>query len=442
MDITYISHAGYLVESRTGKTRLLLDPWFDGSTYMDQCWLAWSYPGLLEDLVSPHGLLFTHYHKDHFHPSSARRVSRKAEAVVPTTPGSFFREKVAELGFAEVREISAGEPLRLGEFEIHSIRIADHWEFLDETAYLIVEGKHAALFLADLWYLPEALLRRACGGFQISFAALTWGAGMLDLYVLPKGFRLGSFEEYYRYGFDDKTLAEKNAVNEYDAYLHLASLVEAEHLVPGSLSFGWISPEENRVKPLPICGWLNQEQFIDGLPDPRLRAKSHAMYPGDRFSSEEGFKRRPGSALPNTPVTDAMRRLCAARRDASLKLDGKDIAERFLAKIATRLGQLKDSRQRYEERLGCILSASRLIELQIVNEARQVFLFEQEGERFRMREVSGPTGAPDILYVPPSVVTSLVTDWGPCWTEAEESSLVKVSATGWDPYLIMRQLFC
>ncbi len=69
-------------------------------------------------------------------------------------------------------------------------------------------------------------------------------------------------------------------------------------------------------------------------------------------------------------------------------------------------------------------------------------LFEQDAERFRMREVSAPTGARDIVYIPPSVMMSLVADWGPCWTEAEFSGLVKVSASGWAPYLIMQQLFC
>ena len=88
-----------------------------------------------------------------------------------------------------------------------------------------------------------------------------------------------------------------------------------------------------------------------------------------------------------------------------------------------------------------ILRGSRQIEFQIVNGSRQTFLFEQDAERFRMREVSAPTGAPNIVYISPSVMVSLVTDWGPCWTEAEFSGLVKVSASGWAPYLIMQQMF-
>src|SRR2546425_759203 len=200
MKITYISHAGYLIESRDGNTRVLIDPWLHGSTYMDQSWLAWSYPGPRESLLAPDFLLFTHYHKDHFHPPSVHQLSRRSTVVVPVTAGGFFAERVRQFGFPHVYEIAADTPLQLGDFEVHSVRINDQWEFLDETGYLIVEGHQTALFLADLWYLPESLLRRVCAGAHASFAALPWGGSLQALCVFPEGFRLESLEEYYRYG--------------------------------------------------------------------------------------------------------------------------------------------------------------------------------------------------------------------------------------------------
>ena len=125
-----------------------------------------------------------------------------------------------------------------------------------------------------------------------------------------------------------------------------------------------------------------------------------------------------------------------------MQLSGELIAQQFLKKIERRISQLRNASDLYQDRLSHILRASRQIEFQIVNEAKQVFLFEQDGDRFRMQEVSAPTGARNIVYIPPSVMVSLVTEWGPCWTEAEFSGVVKVSASGWEPYLIMRQLFC
>lgn len=442
MEVTYVSHASYLLESRALKTRILLDPWLQGSTYMDQAWLAWSYPGPLERVLKSDFLMFTHYHKDHFHPPSVERISRKAEVVVPTTAGGFFRERAQEFGFARVHEISPGAPLRLGEFEVHSIRVNDHWEFLDETAYLIVEDGQAALFLADLWYLPEALLRRLCAEFHVRFAAIPWGGSLQDLCVMPEGFRLDSFEEYYRHGMDDATIARKNSVQEYDAYIHVARPVGADCLTPGSFGFGWIQPGGNLVQPIPINGWLDQDQFLATLPDPEIRAKSHPMYPGDRFTGEGTFHRRGGSSSPNSPVTDSMRALTLSRTAVHLPLDGEFVSQQFLKKIDQRISQLRKSSDPYRNRLSDVMKASRQIEFQILNESRQVFLFEQQGERFRMGEVGAPTDARDIVYIPPSVMMSLVTEWGPCWTEAEFSGLVKVSASGWEPYLIMKQLFC
>jgi L-ascorbate metabolism protein UlaG (beta-lactamase superfamily) len=409
---------------------------------MDQAWLAWSYPAPLEHVMAPHFLLCTHYHKDHFHPPSVDKISRSSEVVVPTTAGHFFLEKFQEFGFAGVQEISSATPLTLGDFEVYSVRINDHWEFLDETAYLIVEGDRAALFLADLWYLSEGLLRQLCAEFRICFAAVPWGGSLQDLCVLPEGFRLDSLEEYYRYGMDEATLRQKNSVQELEPYVQMARLMDAEHLTPGSYGFGLIQPGQDLVEPAPVNDWLNQEKFVQTLPDPAMRAKSHSMYPGDHFNGESGFHTYSGSSLPNTPVTDSMRSLTLSRKHTRLRLDGEFISRQFLKKIEERLSQLRNSSDLYQSRLSDILRSARQIEFQIVNESRQTFLFEQIADRFRMMEVSAPTGASDIVFIPPSVMTSLVTDWGPCWTEAEFSGLVKISASGWAPYLIMKQLFC
>lgn len=36
--------------------------------------------------------------------------------------------------------------------------------------------------------------------------------------------------------------------------------------------------------------------------------------------------------------------------------------------------------------------------------------------------------------MPPSILSSMVEDWGPKWTDANFSGLVKVSASGWEAY--------
>jgi hypothetical protein len=74
-----------------------------------------------------------------------------------------------------------------------------------------------------------------------------------------------------------------------------------------------------------------------------------------------------------------------------------------IKKIEQRIAQLRNSTGIYQEPPPEMLKASLQIEFQIVNESRQGFPFEQQGERFRMQEVS---------------------------------------ASGWAPYLTMKRLFC
>jgi hypothetical protein len=221
----------------------------------------------------------------------------------------------------------------------------------------------------------------------------------------------------------------------------MARAVEADVMVPAGFGFGMVVPGHDVVRPAPISHWLDQQAFIQTLPDPAMRARTRPMYAGDQMDSDGGARPFPGSTSPNTRVTDAMRAHILAPRDPRPVLDGRATTDGFRRKVEGRLAQLR-SWDFYEDGLACLLAASRQIEFQIVNESRQVFLFEQDGERFRLREVSRPTGARDIVYLPPAVMTSLVSDWGPCWTEAEFSGLVKVSASGWSPYLVLRQLLC
>lgn len=75
--------------------------------------------------------------------------------------------------------------------------------------------------------------------------------------------------------------------------------------------------------------------------------------------------------------------------------------------------------------------------IHVVNDARQMFLFEQKRDQFTLRAIGRPTGVKEIVYMPPSVLSSMVEDWGPKWTDANFSGLVKVSASGWEPYRLL-----
>jgi hypothetical protein len=419
----------------------MIDPWLRGPTYMDQAWQAWVYPGGLAALLPVHHILFTHFHPDHFHPESFPLLNKDADMLVPTTAESHLLDKAREGGFAKAREIHGGHSERLNEIEVYSLRIHDHWEFLDETSYLIVENGMAALFLADLWYVPRPLLARWANEYRLAFASLPWGGSVENLLVLPKSYELHSIDEYYRYGRDEGTLARRNALMEHGEISAVASIVGADYMIPGSFGFGWIVPEDEFVRPLPINYWLDQEAFIATMPDPWVKSKLHPMYPGDCYDTDNGEMRRQRAFRPNHRVTPEMRARSSARLDSSIRLDPERIRTRFLTKIDEALGRLKRGSVFYQDRLPHLLSAERQFEIHVVNAERQMFLFEQKRDRFSLRTINRPTGVPEIVYMPPSILNSLVDDWGPKWTDANFSGLVKVSAAGWAPYKSMSSFF-
>jgi len=401
---------------------------------MEQAWHAWVYPGRVESLLPVQHILFTHFHPDHFHPESFPLLNKDADVLVPATAGCYLRDKAREEGFAKAREIHADRPERLNEIEVHALRIHDHWEFLDETAYVIVENGTAALFLADLWYIPRALLARWADRYRFAFASLPWGGSIETLLILPEGYELASIDEYYRYGFDEGTLTRCNAIMEHGDLPLVASMVDADYMIPGSFGFGWIWPDNEFVKPLPVNHSLDQDAFIATLPDPRIRSKLHSMYPGYCYDTESGVMQREGTTKPNHRVTPEMRARSQARRDTSIRLDTKHARESFLGKIDSALARQRGASLFYQDRICHVLSGERQFEIHVVNDARQKFLFEQKRDRFTLRAIDRPTGIREIIYMPPSVFSSMVENWGPNWTEANFSGLVKVSASGWAPY--------
>jgi len=408
---------------------------------MDQAWRTWIYPGPMKDVLPAQHILFTHFHPDHFHPESFPLLNKDADVLVPVTAGGDLCARARTEGFSRAREIHADRPERLGEIEVHALRIHDHWEFLDETAYLLVENDTAALFLGDLWYMPPALLARWRRRYRLAFASIPWGGNIENLCMLPEGYELGSLRDYYGYGLEPVTLARRNAVMEHGDLPRTAAIVDAEYMIPGSFGFGWISPDDDFVKPLSVNYWLDQEAFIASLPDGPAKSRLHPMYPGDRFDTTTGSMQRSGNPKPNHPVTLSMRKRVLAIRDSAIRLDPQWVGERAVARIGESLDKLRASSQFYQERLPHLLSAEYQFEIRLLNDARQMFLFEQKGDRFSLEAIDRPTGIREYLYMPPVVLKRILDNWGPMWTDANFSMLVKVSSRGWSPYKLLSTYF-
>lgn len=98
--VTWLGHATALAE--LGRSRVLFDPFLP--------WRARQAGGV--DAV-----LITHSHVDHLNRWSLRAVPREAHLVVPRG----CKGVVADLGFAKVTEMSAGDQLAIGDLEVSAV---------------------------------------------------------------------------------------------------------------------------------------------------------------------------------------------------------------------------------------------------------------------------------------------------------------------------------
>jgi L-ascorbate metabolism protein UlaG (beta-lactamase superfamily) len=98
--VTWLGHATAVAE--VGRARVLFDPLL---------------PWRARKAGPVDAVLITHSHVDHLNRWSLRAVSREAHLVVPRG----CKAVVADLGFAKVTEVTAGDQVSVGDLEVHAV---------------------------------------------------------------------------------------------------------------------------------------------------------------------------------------------------------------------------------------------------------------------------------------------------------------------------------
>ena len=144
MKFTIVSHACMSVEQAA--TRLVIDPWFLGSSYWRSWWNFPEPPKELVDELDPTCVYLTHLHWDHFHGPSLKRFDRDTRIYVPlATTGRMVRD-LNQMGFHNVVEIPHGTHVDLGDgLELWSYQFGPT---LDSTA-IVTDGTTVLLDLND-----------------------------------------------------------------------------------------------------------------------------------------------------------------------------------------------------------------------------------------------------------------------------------------------------
>ena len=110
MQFQIVGHACLSVEA--AGTRLVIDPWIQGSLYWGSWW-HWPDPVFGPELLEPDFIYLTHWHFDHFHADSLRLFDKRAHVLVPRFPVSFLASQLRALGFNRITELRQAERYEL-----------------------------------------------------------------------------------------------------------------------------------------------------------------------------------------------------------------------------------------------------------------------------------------------------------------------------------------
>lgn len=112
--IHYLNHASLLVD--LGEARILFDPWLEGTAFSGGWGLRYDNPDAFEVGATATHLWISHWHSDHLHgPSLKKLAASNPDMVVLANVSANFSmvERMASFGFRDVRPIEERVPFEL-----------------------------------------------------------------------------------------------------------------------------------------------------------------------------------------------------------------------------------------------------------------------------------------------------------------------------------------
>ena len=153
MQFQIVGHACMSVEA--AGTRLVTDPWIQGSVYWDSWW-HWPEPVFGPELFESDFIYVTHWHFDHFHAESLDRFSRRTHILIPRFPVSSLAGHLRDLGFTQVTEITHGARFELAPgFTLTSYQS----QFQDDSVAVVEADGTVLVDLNDAKPLPSTWRR-------------------------------------------------------------------------------------------------------------------------------------------------------------------------------------------------------------------------------------------------------------------------------------------
>lgn len=152
--ITFLSHASYQLE--TPRVRILVDPWLIGSCYW-RSW--WNYPPVRGDLLAslkPDAIYITHFHWDHWHGPTLKKLFPKDTLVIThDEPNTRSVRDLRSIGFKNLKLLKHGERFRLEDVDMTAYQFG---LFLNDST-IVMETKDLALLNANDCKIAGASLK-------------------------------------------------------------------------------------------------------------------------------------------------------------------------------------------------------------------------------------------------------------------------------------------
>lgn len=304
MKVTYIGHAAMMVETRG--VRILMDPWLNDPTYHGT-WFH--YPPLVHgprDLPKLDYIYISHEHPDHFDPPTLRELDRSTPILIANFKRKGFRDRIAALGFKDIREIDFGKRESLNGHGV-TVRLIPPDRAWDDSAILLSDGS-LNLFNANDCHLADDTLERLGNEVPIDIAFLTFtGASQYP----------GCFE------FPLKSKIERSRASKeahLEEFVSWAKLLKTKRAVPAAGNYAFLARDQLFLN---TPHYVNTPgEAVEALAAGAPEVEGLQMNPGDEWTPEGGLVRR-------NPAPDWSRRM-EEIEELSLKNAGK-IAEYYAA---------------------------------------------------------------------------------------------------------------
>lgn len=283
MRVTYYGQACTLTEA--GGIKILTDPWLTEGAYHS----TWFHTHILADAgVTPETfpkdfdyLFLSHEHRDHLDVTTLKHFRPDTPLLICKFSTSKFHEYLKDLGFINIRELSSGEPLQLGEGV--AVTIFGSAEYTNDSAILIEHNGIRLFNETDCKLAYPDLEKLGHRGIDIGFYMFSGANWYPIMYDYPEGTMLD--------------LVRRRRRSLLRSLVQRVKLTRPKFAVPAAGPCTVLDPE---------MLWLNEEErgiFIDPelaiqeLLQANLPAQPLYMSVTDVWDSNTGFKRHAPESL-------------------------------------------------------------------------------------------------------------------------------------------------